>query len=158
MVADANWHITEVGSEADLDALGAEGEADGIGSVVGDGERRDFDVADAKAAAGEEMLGLGEIGSFAGVFVFGFVFVYLFVSANSAGKPITDGAIPGVVRAFGEVDGNVEFGGQALESGNMVGMLVRDEDGGNIFGAFAEAAQTLEGLAAGEAGIDQNAR
>ena len=138
MIADANRHITKVGGKTDLDALGAEGKTDGIGGIVRDSKGRDFDVANAKAAASVEMLRLREFGWFAGV-----------ISAS---------AIPGMVRTFGQVDGNIQLLCQALESGNMVGVLVRDQDGGNFFGALAKTFQTLKSFAAGEAGIDQNAR
>ena len=40
----------------------------------------------------------------------------------------------------------------------MIGMLVRDQDRGNIFDTLAETLQPLERLTAREAGIDQNAR
>ena len=87
MVAYTDGHVTKVGCETDFDAFGAEGEADGIGGVVGDGEGLDFDIADAKAATGEKMLGLGKLGELA-------------VGLNSFVNCIAAGAIPGVMRAF----------------------------------------------------------
>ena len=35
-------------------------------------------------------------------------------------------------------------------------MLVGDEDGGDVFGALAESAETLEGFARGKTGIDKD--
>ena len=39
----------------------------------------------------------------------------------------------------------------------MIGMLVRDENGGNLPRVFAQPAQTFERLAPGKTGIHQNA-
>ena len=39
----------------------------------------------------------------------------------------------------------------------MIGMLMRDYDGGDLVGALAQCVQALEGFAAGETGVDQNA-
>ncbi len=71
---------------------------------------------------------------------------------------VAAGAIPGMMRAFGEVDRDIQFGGETLESGDVVGVLMRDQDGGDVFGALAEFAEALEGLPAGKAGIDQDSR
>lgn len=138
MVAHADRHVTKIGSEADLDPFRAEGEADRIGGIVRNSEGLNLDVADAEAATREKMLGLGELGRFA-----------VFIPASS---------IPGMMRAFGKVDRNIQLCCETLEASHVVGVLVRDQDGGNVFRTLAQSAQALESLSTGESCIHQNPR
>src|ERR1700686_261221 len=62
MVAHADGHVAEIGGEANLDALGAKGEANGVDRVVGDIEGHDFDIADAKASTGGKVFRLWKLG------------------------------------------------------------------------------------------------
>ena len=80
MVSHTGWHVTEVGSESDLDPFGLKRKADWIGRIVGNGKWRDFDIANAEAAAGGEMLGYGQLRRLPGL--------------------VAHGAIPGVMRTF----------------------------------------------------------
>ena len=115
MVPDAGGHVSEIGSKADLDAFGEEREAYGISGIVRDRKGRDVDIANAEFLPGTEMLGLRKLGRLPFL--------------------VADGAIPGVMRGLREKDWHLEFSGQALESGNVVRMLMRDEDGGKLIGA-----------------------
>ena len=54
MEADRIRQIAEIGGDRNLDAFGAEGESDGIGGVVRDGETGDVDIADGETGAGLE--------------------------------------------------------------------------------------------------------
>ncbi len=60
MDLDQLRHVAEVGDESDLDSIGAEREADRIGSIVGNGKRVHFDVADAEALPGVNGLDTAE--------------------------------------------------------------------------------------------------
>src|SRR5271157_2171396 len=93
MVPNVGWHVPEVGSETDLDAFGAKGEADGIGGVMRNGEGHDLDIADAKAAPGGEMFRLRQFWRGA-----------LFVG-------VAHGAAPGMMGWGGDKDGHVQFFG-----------------------------------------------
>src|SRR5690242_15395406 len=61
MYFDAGRHVSQVGRHADLDALGAENESDGISRVMRDGEREHLDVADGEALARAEVLAAIEV-------------------------------------------------------------------------------------------------
>src|SRR6516165_4925943 len=56
MIAHAGRHVSQVGSEADLHSLGAQGKPYGIGSVMRDGEGSDLNIADSKPAPRGEKL------------------------------------------------------------------------------------------------------
>ena len=56
VVTDAVGHVSQIGADADLNAVAAKGEADGIDSVVRDGERLHCDVANLEGAAGGDCL------------------------------------------------------------------------------------------------------
>src|SRR5271166_6452000 len=56
VVTNTVGHVSEIGADADLDAVAAKREADGIDSIVRDGERLHCDVADLEGAAGAEGL------------------------------------------------------------------------------------------------------
>ncbi len=144
MVAHAGRHVAEVGGKADLDAFGAKGEAHRIGGVVRNGEGHDFDIAYAKAAPGGEMFRFRQLGNRA-----------FFVAHRAA---------PGMMRRRGQKDRHVQLCRQTLQAGNVVGVLVGNQDRGNFLGALiilitiSERPQPLESFAAGKTGIHQNAR
>ncbi len=64
---------------------------------------------------------------------------------------------PGAVGGFGEEDGDLEAAGKDGEAGDVVLVLVGDEDGVELCRVFSGERQALEKLAAGEAGVDQDA-
>src|SRR6266567_1373891 len=65
VIAHAGRHVSQIGADADLDALTAEGEADGIDGIVSNGERHYRDVADLEGAAGGEELETFEVDAIA---------------------------------------------------------------------------------------------
>lgn len=127
--ADGLGHVAEVGGDGHFEALGAEGETDGVGGVVGDGEAIDVDVADGETGAGLEEFEDG-----------------LEFAPRDGGR--------GEAAA---VDGDPEFLGDGGEAGDVVGMLVGDEDGGEGFGVDVDGGEALEGFLAAEAGVDEDA-
>src|SRR5207244_12204233 len=66
VIANVRWEVPEIGGDADLDAFRAERESHGIGSIVRDGEGRDGDITNLKAATGEERFRLWDFRFFAG--------------------------------------------------------------------------------------------
>src|SRR5208337_2725368 len=137
MVPDAHRHVSQVGGKPDLDSLGTKCEADRVGGVVRDGKWRHLDVTHTKAAASRKMLGPWQFRDLP------------FLVAHSA--------VPSVMRAFSYEYWHFQFGCQTVESSNVIGMLVGNEDGRDSVGAFVQGVKALEGFAAGETGIDQNA-
>ena len=68
-----------------------------------------------------------------------------------------DHADPGAVGGFGEVDGDAQAAGEDGEAGDVVLVLVGDEDGVERGGIFVGEGHALEQFAAGEAGVDEQA-
>ena len=66
-------------------------------------------------------------------------------------------ADPGAVGGFGQEDRNVEPAREDGEPGDVVLVLVGDEDSVELRWIFPGDGHTLEEFAAGEAGVDQNA-
>ena len=53
-----------------------------------------------------------------------------------------------------DVNRDAQFAGNDLDAGNMIGMLVGNENRGEGFGGFPDGAETLESFFAGEACVD----
>ena len=138
MVAHARRHVAEIGGKTDFDAFGAKGEAHRIGGVVRNGEGHDLDIAHAEAPAGGEVFGLRQLWNRT-----------LLVAHRPA---------PGLMGRRSQEDRHIQFCGQPLQSGNMVGVFVRDQDRGNFLGALAQRPQPLASFAARQPGIHQNSR
>ena len=129
MDADGIGEIAEVGGDGDFDALGAEGEAYGVGCIVGDGEAVDVDIADDEAGAGLEEF--------------------------EDGLELAPGDGGGGEAAA--VDGDAELLRDGGEAGDVVGMLVSNNDGGQRFGVDVDGGQALEGFLAAQTGVDEDA-
>ena len=99
--ADGIGEVAEVGGDGDFDALGAEGETYGVGCIVGDGEAIDVDIADGEAGSGLEEF--------------------------QDGLELAPGDGGGGEAAA--VDRDAELFRDGGEAGDMVGMLVRNNDG-----------------------------
>jgi len=68
-----------------------------------------------------------------------------------------DHADPLAVGGLGEVDGDTQAAGEGGEAGDVVVMLVGDEDGVQGGGVFVGDGHALEEFTAGEAGVDEQA-
>jgi hypothetical protein len=97
---------------------------------VRDGEAGDVDIADGEARAGLKQLQVRRM----------------------VGDWIPGNGRRGEAR---NVDGNTQLAGDDLQTVNMIGMLMGDENCGERFGGAAGGVETLEGFLAGEAGVDQ---
>ena len=100
----------EVGGDGQAQTFGEEAEADGIGGVVRDGEGHDVDISDGERAAGGE--GFESLG------------------LDAVARGVLVLALPGAVGGRGHVDGQAELFGHDVHAGDVVGVLVGDEDGG----------------------------
>jgi len=137
-VAEMVFHqlgkIAEVGDDGDFHAPGAEGEADGIGGIVGNRKGGDFDVADFEFNAGANVF--DALGSLRG----------------RVGKHFFDFA----VRRLGEIGGAIPIAGELREAVAMVGVLVGDENGVDVLGTrAAERFKAANELLAAETGVDE---
>ena len=67
-------------------------------------------------------------------------------------------ADPGAMCGLGEVNRDSEFAGEHTEAGDVILVFVGDEDGVERCRIFARERHALTEFAAGEAGIDKDAR
>src|SRR5215470_4654095 len=58
----------------------------------------------------------------------------------------------------GHIDCNIQFRSQTLQSRDMIGMLVRDEDGRELVSALPKLAKPFDCLAARESCVHEEAR
>jgi hypothetical protein len=130
---NAVGHVTEVGDNADLDSVGADGEADRICRVMRNREGIDFQVANGEPRACLEVLDGGR--EFAPV-------------DGGGGEPRE------VQRKRASQPGEILRDGD--EARDVVRMFVGDDDAGQLFGIFADARQTLERLLSAEPGVDED--
>jgi hypothetical protein len=126
--SDGVGEIAQVSGNGDLDAFGFERESDGVGGIVRDGEAIDFDIADSEARSGLEER-----------------------EARDEFAPGDGGR--GQERA---VDRDVELAGDGGDAGDVIGVLVGDEDGVDGFGIDIDGGETLEGFLAAQSGVDQD--
>ncbi len=131
-------HVAEIGRDADLDAFGVEAEADRIDGVVRDGEALDRDIADHPARAGLKMLDRRR-----------------FNASHSQ-------SIIGAVRRETKTGRGFFFFARAAhqprQTRHMIGMLVRDDDGVEIFRLLADLRQAPRQFPHAQTRVDQNAR
>ena len=118
-------------------------ESGGFGVDVGDGGGRGGDV-----------VGLSGYGCGAGFFFALDVIEPLGVGHGGARGHHAD---PGAVGWLGEVDRDVEAAGEDAEAGDVVLVLVGDEDGVELRGIFAGYGHAFEEFAAGETSVDEDA-
>ncbi len=114
-------NVAEVGDQAGLEALASEAESHGVGGVVGDGEGIDFEVADDDAGAGLEGLDPGV-----------------------AAVPVDAGG-----GEFRQENGNAQGLGDDRETGDVVGVLVGDEDGVDAIEVLADGRPGGDGARGG---------
>ena len=123
-------HVAEVGDEGDVAGGRAQQITNGILGVVRNGERIHEQVTDFKARAGLEQPAIE------------FCFELEF-------KRFLRGAVA--------INRDVQFGGNTGEALNVVAVLMRDQDGGEIFRHPADGGEALADLARGEPGVHEHA-
>src|SRR5207245_5562434 len=130
--------VSQVGSDADLDAFGAKGESHRIGRVVRNSKWLHRNVADLEAVAGFELLQL--------------------LKLRTLARGIAHGSRPNLVRGAGQKDRNLQLPGKHGQSVDVIRMLVGDKNRGERVRIFAQRLHALEGLTAGNSGVNQNLR
>jgi hypothetical protein len=128
-------HVSEIGDNGHFRAARAEGESDGVGSVVGDGESVDVDVADGEVLAGVN--GLDTVESF----------------AESIGKNLLERAHGGL----GHIERRFPEGEGLREAVAVIGMLVGDENAVQMVDGSLDGGEAGEGFAFAEAGVNEDA-
>src|SRR5689334_6249043 len=129
MKLDRVRNITEVGDDADLDALRLETKAYRVDGIVRNGEAVDLDVADDQARARLKAL-----------------------QARGTAFPIDERR-----RKTSDVNRRRDFLRQARQAADVIRMLVRDENGVDAVGLLANGCQALGELLEAETGVDENA-
>jgi len=132
---DELGHVTKIGADGDLGAVGAEGEGDGVDGVVRNGEGVDVDVTDAKALAG--LNGFDAAKAF----------------AKSFGKNAPEGAHGGL----GDVERSFPEGQDLREAVAMIGVLVGDEDRIEVIKVAFDGSETGKRFALAKAGVHKDA-
>ena len=153
--ADAFQHelgdVGEVGGKTDVAGRGAEHEADGILRVMRNGKGFDAHVADFKTRAGLEQapveLGLELFHAFGSR-------ERRFFLRVPFGFERPDAA---VLCAAIAKDGEIEFFGQSQNAGDVVGMFVREQNGGKIFRRASNAGEAFADLQRGKSGVHEDA-
>ena len=107
MDADVVREVAEIGADGDFCAIGAEGEAYGIGRVVWDGKSVHVDVADGEALAGLDG----------------------FDAAKALAEGVGQSSPEGIHRGLGDVERGFPETEDLREAVAVVGVLVGDEDG-----------------------------
>jgi hypothetical protein len=130
MKTDRVGNVTEIGGNAELNALRAQTETNGIDGVVWDGETVYIDVADGDGRARLEQLELSRMSA-----------------------PVD--------RRRGEmrhIYGHFHPFGDSGQTGDMIAMLVGNEDTIQSFGLLTNRSESLHSLAHAQTGIHQQPR
>ena len=131
---DMIWNVAEIGADGDLGAVGTEGESDGVGSVVRDGERVHLDIADRKTLAGLDRLN----------------------AAEALAEGFGQAALQGFHRGLSDVERGFPEAEDLREAVAVVGVLVGDEDRIEAIDVAFDGGEASEGFAFTEAGVNED--
>ncbi len=134
MDSDVIGQVAEIGADGDLGAVGAEGESDGVGCVVRDGERVDVDVADGEALPSLDRLN----------------------AAEALAEGFGQDALQGFHRGLSDVERGFPEAEDLREAVAVVGVLVGDEDRIKAIDVALDGGEASEGFAFTEAGINED--
>jgi hypothetical protein len=126
-------HVAEVGHESHLGAIGAEREADGIGSVVRNLKRVNIDIADGEVLAG----------------------LYGFHASQTLSEPIGQGAVQRVHGLLRNVKRSLPQAKHLRKTVAVIEMLVGDEDAVNTVDTKFDGCETRQSFAFAEATVHQ---
>ncbi len=129
------WKVAEISADGDFGAVGAEGEAYGVGGVVRDGEGMDVDVADGEALASLDG----------------------FDTAEALAEGVGEDALQGFHRWLGDIEGRLPEAEDLRKAVAVVGVLVGDEDGVETVDIAPNSSQAGEGFAFSKAGVNEDA-
>src|SRR5580700_7275756 len=125
--------ITEIGGYGYFEAIRAEGEAQGIGGVVRNRKRRDFDIADDEFLAGANV----------------------FDARETLRGAIRQNALEFVVRGFGEIYRRAPENRRLHESAQVVRVFVGENDTVESFGATSEQIEAAKEFFFAKTGVDE---
>jgi hypothetical protein len=135
MDSDVIGQIAEIGADGNLGAVGAEGESDGVGGVVGDGERVDVDVADGETLASLDGLH----------------------AAEALAEGVRQNALKGFQGGLGDVERGFPEAEDLREAVAVVGVFVGDEDRVETVDIAPDGGETGKGFAFSKAGVNEDA-
>jgi hypothetical protein len=133
--SDVIGQIAEIGADGNLGAVGAEGESDGVGGVVGDGERVDIDVADRETLASLDGL----------------------YAAEALAEGVRQNTLKGLQGGLGDVERGFPEAEDLRETVAVVGVFVGDEDGVETVDIAPYGGEAGESFAFSKAGVNEDA-
>src|SRR5215469_1609107 len=131
---DELWHVAEVGADGHLGAVGAEGEAEGIGGIVRDGEGVHVNITDGKALPNVDG----------------------FDAAKALAEGFREDAAKLLHGGFGNVERRFPEAEDLGKAVAVVGVLVGDEDGVEAIDVAFDGGEAGEGFALAEAGVNED--
>lgn len=135
MEFDEFGKIAEIRDDGDFGSVGAKRVADGIGGIVGNGKRRNFNIADGEFFAGADV--------FSAVELFG----------GGFRKVAQDFS----VSSFGQIGRGAKMARELRKPAGVIGVLVGDENGVDALGIFVESGETAKSFFAAKSGVDEEA-
>ena len=128
------WQVAKIGADGDFGAVGAEGESDGVGSVMRDRERVDVDVAD-----GETLAGLDG-----------------FDATEALAEGGRQDALEGVHSGLGDVERRFPEAEDLRKAVAVVGVFVGDKDRVETIDIAPDGSEAGKGFALSEAGVNED--
>ena len=135
VMLDEFGEVAEIGDDSDLGAVGAEGVADGIGGIVGNGEGGNFDIADGEDVAGADV----------------------FDARKFFGGGLGENFFDFAMRRLGEIGRGAPFMADLRQAVGVIGVLVGDEDAVETAGLYAEGFEAAAEFFAIDAGVNEEA-
>lgn len=135
MDSDVIWEVAKISADGDLRAVGAEGESNRVGRVVGNSERVDINVTDRKALAGLDGLD----------------------AAKALAEGVGKDALERVHGWFGDVERRFPEPEDLWKAVAVVGVFVGDEDGVETINVALNGGKASESLAFSKAGVNEDA-
>ncbi len=128
-------HVTEIGDDGELGAIGAEGKANGIGGVVGNGESVDVNVAD-----GEMLTSMNG-----------------FDTAEALTESLRKNALHCAHGRFCDVERRFPQGKHLRQAVTVIRVFVGDKDAIEMVDGFFNGTETSQGFALAESGVHEEA-
>ena len=128
-------HVAEVGDDGELGAVGAEGEGDGVGGIMRNGEGVDVDVANSEALAG--LNGFKAVEAFA--------------------ERVRKNLIHRVHSGLGNIERSLPESEHLWQTVAVVGVLVGDEDAVELVDGLFDGGEAGQGFAFAESGVNKEA-
>ena len=135
MDSDVIRQVAEIGADGDFCAVSTEGESDGIGRIMRDGERMDVNVAD-----GETLASLDG-----------------FDASEALAESVGQNALEGFHGGLGDIERRLPEAEDLREAVTMIGVFVGNEDRVEAIDVALDSGEAGEGFALSEAGVNEDA-